>query len=419
MESAYWGKGNIQENLKLNRNVAEMEKKYIYIGYCVPKENEKDASGLSVAGNKMQLNIIQELSKYSDMQLYPITIYPCASYSKDKRLIYKKNILKLCNSYSAIQVGFINIPIGKQMCQIIGTFFTVKSLVRKFPDAEIITFNMYPQVGTPAKWIKKIYGNRIVSIVADLPIAIEKKKNIMANALMSIFNAITKKNLKNVDKAIVLNENAVKYFLATKSYIVVEGGIEVSPCEKNDFSIVDYVHRESIIVYSGALVEYNGIYNLIQAMKLVQADVTLRIYGDGPLRGIVEEAAREQSKIEYMGVVSNEQMMQLQRQAYILINPRPVDDPISKVTFPSKIFEYLMSGTVVMTTKLSGFTNEYLDKMFFMDDDPRSIADEIDKCMQIPYEKMNDMAVKAHDFVVEEKSWEIQGKKIHDFLVEM
>ena len=78
-----------------------------------------------------------------------------------------------------------------------------------------------------------------------------------------------------------------------------------------------------------------------------------------------------------------------------------------------------MSGTVVMTTKLSGFTNEYLDKMFFMDDDPRSIADEIDKCMQIPYEKMNDMAVKAHDFVVEEKSWEIQGKKIHDFLVEM
>ena len=34
-------------------------------------------------------------------------------------------------------------------------------------------------------------------------------------------------------------------------------------------------------------------------------------------------------------------------------------------------------------------------------------------------EKMNDMAVKAHDFVVEEKSWEIQGKKIHDFLVEM
>ena len=55
--------------------------------------------------------------------------------------------------------------------------------------------------------------------------------------------------------------------------------------------------------------------------------------------------------------------------------------------------------------------------MILTDDDARSMAKKIDESMRIPFDKMNDMAVKAYKFVTEEKNWKKQGKKIHDFLV--
>ena len=395
-----------------------MGKKYIYIGYCVPKEHEEKASGLSVAGNKMQLSIVHELSKYDDIELYPITIYPCASYPRDKHLIYKEAKIKLFDSCIALQVRFVNLPMLKQLCQILEVFCNVKKMVKENPDIELLTFNMYPQVGSPSCWIKKIYRNRITSIVADLPIDIKEDRSFFSRIIMNKFNAITKKNLEEVDKAIVLNENAKLQYLNTNEYIVVEGGIDVSELEDDDLHIANYENRDRIIIYSGALTEYNGIRNLIDAMQLVQEDVVLRIYGDGPLREVVESAAIKGKKIEYMGSVSNDQMLQLQRTAYLLINPRPINDPISQVTFPSKIFEYLLSGTVILTTRLSGFTVDYLDKMKFMGDDPYSMARAIDDCMKISYENMSNMAVKAREFAINRKSWAKQVKRIHDFLIE-
>ena len=38
---------------------------------------------------------------------------------------------------------------------------------------------------------------------------------------------------------------------------------------------------------------------------------------------------------------------------------RVVNDPIAQVTFPSKTFEYLLSGTPVLSTRLNGYTHEY------------------------------------------------------------
>lgn len=392
-------------------------KKIIFAGYAISEMEALKASGVSIAGNKMQLNILHELSKYDDLIIYPITIYPCASYPKDSKLIYRKKNINLWENQQSTQLGFINLPIVKQACQIWEMYCEIKKQLRNMPDAQILSFNMYPQVGTPLRWMNKKYDVDVTAILADLPIDIKNNRRGISKVLMSVFNLQTKKNIKSLYRAIVLNANAAEQYLSDQKYVVVEGGVHVQENTSKSILIKSYAERKKIIVYSGALVEYNGVQNLIKAMEMVHEDVILRIYGDGPLKPYVECVAKEKSNIEYMGKVSNTEMLGIQKEAYLLINPRPVNDPISQVTFPSKILEYLMSGTVVLSTKMSGFTDAYLDKMILTDDDARSMAKKIDESMRIPFDKMNDMAVKAYKFVTEEKNWKKQGKKIHDFLV--
>lgn len=399
--------------------VNSVVKKIVYIGYAVSENEVENASGISIAGNKMQLNMLRELVKYTNIEIEAITIYPCAKYPIDKKLFYHKKEIELFGNFKAIQISFINIPVIKQVCQIFNVYNEINKKLKEQNEVEVFTFNMYPQVGTALRVLKKKYKSRlkIVSMLADLPIDTVKRRGL-SKKLMDIFYNETKKNIRIIDKAIVLNAFAAEKYLCNQEYIVVEGGIVGEKCKSELSKVFEYDSRERTIVYSGALVEYNGIRELLRCMELVQTDVVLEVYGNGPLKSYVEQVANSNKKVKYMGNVTNEKMLEIQRKAYALINPRPIEDPISKVTFPSKIFEYLLSGTVVLSTKLNGFSEEYYDKMiWFEEDNAESMAKTVDSVMRMPTFELSEMAENAREFVISEKTWEKQGKKIYDLLV--
>ena len=125
------------------------------------------------------------------------------------------------------------------------------------------------------------------------------------------------------------------------------------------------------------------------------------------------------NNVRYWGKVDNNSMKRIQREAYLLINPRPVENLISKVTFPSKIFEYMVSGTPVLTTRLNGFTEEYYDKMFFVENnEPNQLAGKINEVMGLPRSVLRKKALLARQFVLENKTWEKQCNKIYEFIKE-
>ena len=70
---------------------------------------------------------------------------------------------------------------------------------------------------------------------------------------------------------------------------------------------------------------------------------------------------KNNEKIKYFGVIDFESILLRQKNTDLLINPRPSIDEYTKYSFPSKIMEYMASGTPVLTTKLSGIPMEYYD----------------------------------------------------------
>lgn len=386
----------------------------LFLGYAVSKQRSKELSGISIAGNNMQIALLKELYRYDDINLSVITVPPVATFPKDKKIIWNTKKQEIENNICAVEVGFINIPILKQISQSFTTYISAKKIIKQQPDTVILTFNMFPQIGAPSLKMKNKYGTEVVALLADPPIDI-KKRNILESFVRKAYYKKTERYIEQADKLIVLNDELIKLYAPNKPYIVIDGAIDIS--EFKDGKSKEKITKKNI-VFSGALTEYNGIREAISAMSYVSNEsITLDIYGNGPLEEYVKQQAKTNKNVKYYGSVDNDTMRKLQQEAFLLINPRTIDDQMSRLTFPSKILEYMMSGTPILTTRLNGFSEDYFDKMFFVKtNEPEELGKAIDEIALLPECELSEIAKRAYEFVTTKKTWSVQAAEIVKFL---
>ena len=388
----------------------------LFLGYVVPPEEVDRYSGISIAGNKMQWNVIKNLSEYNDVNITCLTLAPIAVFPHDKKLYQHKENINFGKKITGTRVKFLNMPILKQFSQIIHMWSEVKKILKNNSDTIVVGYNMFPQIGVIIRRIKKRYKEvETVCLLADLPIDDNKNRSVGSKVLRFFFDKSTKKNLCICDKYIVLNKYVGNVCIGGKKYIVIDGGVDEQDILRKRMASVA---NKKNILFSGALSEYNGIVNLIKAMTLIKSnDVSLDIYGGGYLEEWVRKQADILPNISYYGRISNEAVMKKQQEAWLLINPRPINDAIAKVTFPSKTFEYMLSGTPILATKLEAYGEEYNDKLFFIEGDtPEVLAEAIDRVHDLDDDTLLQTSNRAQQFVIEEKSWKNQTKKIYGFL---
>ena len=391
-------------------------KKIMFLGYVVSPDEANVASGASVAGNKMQWNIIKNLKNIEDIDISCITVTPLASYPSDKKIYQRKEERKLFQNVKVNRISYLNLPVIKQMWQIINVYRMAKKIIDKEKIDMIFCFNLFPQIGIPMRWLKRKFPNlETVCLLADLPIDDNTERKGVSRWLRNIMEKSTWKSMKMCDKYIVLNKHVIEKYLPNKAYIVIDGGVAKEDIEKYNNKITKCTEHN--IVYSGALTEYNGIKNLIKVMnELKETNIYLDIYGSGYLEEEVKQAERDNCHIRYHGRVSNAEVMKKQQEAWLLVNPRNVNDPIAQVTFPSKIFEYLLSGTPVLSTKLNGYSDEYNEIMIFCDDSVLEISKTIREIYYKSDSELNNLALQAKEFIINQRNWEIQTKKIYNFI---
>jgi len=388
------------------------KKNILFLGSAI-NPNEKIKAGYSIAANKMQLNILEQFSLYKNLKVDALTIYPIAPFPRN--VIYSKSKkLKLTDKVTSHSIGFINLPIIKQIIQGLTIYFYARKYIKKNPDSILLTYNSSMQIGIPARILKKIYKKYVI-LLADPPIDYVTNRKKLYGYVMKVYNKLALIGINSCDMFVVINKKLIDSYSLKGRSILIEGGIN-----PNDFNLtVTKSYEEKIIIYSGALTFYSGILNLIHAMNyLVDEKIKLYIYGRGNLEKRVSDYAHASDKVYFKGNLSNDKILEIQQRAWLLVNPRVVNDPISQLTFPSKILEYMMSGVPVLTTRLNGFTSEYSDKLFFSDgDDVSSIANAINNLTFLNEKDLNEKALMARKFVLENKNWKVQTEKIYEFIL--
>jgi glycosyltransferase involved in cell wall biosynthesis len=134
-------------------------------------------------------------------------------------------------------------------------------------------------------------------------------------------------------------------------------------------------------LFAGRLAREKGLETLLEAWEKSRPAVQLRIAGDGPLRPLVEERARQIPGVQYLGACEHSAVLRLLQDAAFLIFPSEWYEGM-----PLVIIEALACGTPVLTSSLGSMIElieEGVSGLRFAPRDPRSLAACVQRFLEI------------------------------------
>jgi glycosyltransferase involved in cell wall biosynthesis len=345
---------------------------------------------------------------------------------------YKKMFLKHSPFYykgknMGVNVGICNLFIYKQWSLYINLRKELKKILKANPNEEIVFLHLnYNSSFLKAlTYIKKRFSNvKIISIVGDLPQNREIfGKFIFLKKILHKINMQTiYKCLKYIDGYILVSKymRDKLFYANNNNSIILECAYDTSNENKNDYIKQDLDNKKfKDILYSGKITERFGLMKLVEAFKMLQNNnYRLIICGSGPAESAIKEIAKMDNRIIFKGNIDRKEVIFLQRKADLLVNPRTPEGEYTRYSFPSKTMEYLASGTPTLLYKLSGIPEEYYNYCFSLneDDGVDILANTINNILCKDKSNLDEIAYKARQFILNEKSHDVQGKRIVEFI---
>lgn len=240
----------------------------------------------------------------------------------------------------------INLPIIK----FISLFFssTITSLKwcikNRNEKGKYVIYDSYcPIIANMAAIIGNLFKVKIIALYTDLPQymdANKKRRKGLKDVLKVIYQSFNNLSNNIAKGYILLTEQMNEVVnLKSKPYVVIEGLID-----KNIIIDDEEKYKEFTIMYAGGLYEKFGVYNLIEAVEQIDnKDIKLKLYGNGELEELLNTKYRNNCKINYGGVLRNQDIVKEEKRATILVNPRFTNEEYTKYSFPSKNMEYMAS----------------------------------------------------------------------------
>lgn len=307
----------------------------------------------------------------------------------------------------------LNLPIFRQLGIFFGAFFGVLFSKKKKKETALLcdVLNIANAYGmTLAAKIKRI---PVVYIITDLP-----EFQYGNNITRKIAERLIGKADGFVFLTLAMNE---KVNVNNKPFIVMEGLSDANITPVSESERIENVNGKKEIIYAGGVLSLYGLPELVEGF--IAADIenaVLKIYGDGDFAETVKKIAAENNKVEYIGVCPNAEVVEDEKRAALLINPRPTSGEYTKYSFPSKNMEYMASYTPVLTTKLDGMPKEYYDYIYTIDGDgSKAITVALKKVFAIPAEERYLLGQKAGEYIKKNKNNIAQTARLAEFLKEV
>lgn len=363
--------------------------------------------------NKLLVNGISQNKDVNRVDV--LSSAPVNRKISDKYFFKGKNIKQKNIKFNYLPI--INLKIVKQICLAITSFFGVLvwCILNSNKNSILISDGFYPIVSTIANVWCKIFGIKVVTLYTDLnkfnANDVIKSKSRLEKILKKIINIGDSINVMLSDMFILLTEQMNEVVnKKNKPYIVIEGFVD------NNFEIKEKKKKKAIM-YAGWLNEKYGVKLLIDSfISWNKKDYELWLCGDGELVDYINSKKCEQ--IKYFGVLPNNEIIEKELEASLLVNPRFTNELYTKYSFPSKNMEYMVSGTPLLTTKLPGMPKEYNDYVYLIEKETKKgILDKFNEIFSKTKKELNDFGKKAQEFVLKNKNHCEQGNKIIDFIL--
>ncbi len=273
----------------------------------------------------------------------------------------------------------------------------------------VLIYSVNPLHAIPALFLRRWLKYKVITLCPEVSVY---RKNDKKQIVSLISRKIEHWLDNSFDGYIVLTEFMNEIVnLKKKPYLVMEGIADTANDTKGE-------EKTKAILYAGGLNKENGIEILLQAFsQLENYDWQLWICGSGESEKKIKAMLKWNSNIIFYGIVPNEKVIELEKRAILLINPRLTTNAFTRYSFPSKTIEYMASGTATIITRLEGIPDEYFEYVYVWEDETvLGLSQFLKELFAIDIKKHFEKGKEAQRFVLENKNIEMQGQRIVNFL---
>jgi glycosyltransferase involved in cell wall biosynthesis len=384
-----------------------LHRKELSICYIGPFNQPQQTNTQSAASYKRMIAFI-DLFKSLHWQTFIIS--PSLSAPSGKR-IFRGEKFQIDSLVLLFKTGLLSFKIVNFLTSLMFTILQIIRLHSEKKISVIFIYNPTLQAGVPGIIAGKLFKIPIIIDYCDTTDS-------------EVFHGFTRKFLSKIERIIVNNSDGLILVSSTfrdlinpeLPHLLIRGFTKIEP----DNSSFGRGKNDMVkILYSGRLDKIRGIDLFIASARLVKhTNCEFWVTGKGPLTEMVTDFANSYKNIKYWGFVSDNQLKSILNEVDIVINPQRMSYQFSKYCFPSKMFEYLNSGKVVISTEISDVEEAFKDLFFLTTKDtPEELAKIIDFAIDNLEEflsKSKKNKQKMCQYSLQEKQKEIQ-----EFFVEV
>ena len=393
----------------------------VLLGGLFPKENEsffmsKGKNNFQVAADALQWELVDGFESVLGKKVNIVTAPFVGTYPRDYDDMWVRGF-KFSREFEEenYSAGFLNLKVMSNFSRYFSCKRILEGLMSKFSRDEkvcIVVYGMFAYLLAAAVASKRTFSNlKVCLVVPDLPDMMGGDSSRLKIRLYNYFNGrALDRALRGVDGYVLLSKFMTERLpIEDRPWCVMEGIAKERERRgrTSDSKVIS-------ILYSGTLAKRYGVIDLLDAFRKIEGShFRLWICGVGDGVCDVVAAAANDARIDYLGQVPREEVLALQERATLLVNPRTSIGDFTRYSFPSKILEYMSSGTPCIMHRLAGVPEEYFEHCIIPpSEDGAGLCLAILEAERMGRERLSAIGISARDFVAANKTAGKQCEKI-------
>ncbi len=390
---------------------------FVYVGSMVPDRAPFNAPPFSRSGNNFQTEVVRGLASLGMEPSLVLSFETLPGFPKHPRLWVSGQRLSEGELPTLRLLGFLNLTPFKQVGLGIATFVRLAawSLARIGNPRVILACNLSVPPGLFVWLAARLTGARVCASLIDIEIpgvTVPDTLFFRCDFLMHRFL------IPRLDGRVVIVDAIRQEFALGQPCLQVEGGVGDDLILRTQLEHRPQPEGPFRMVAVGKLDETNGFDLMLEAMQHLPGDGwSLDIAGSGPLASRIEQAATADPRIRVHGFLDLKGVLALYRRADLILVIRKTKTRNTRYFFPGKLFEALLSAVPVLATNTGHLRAEYGDYLYVLEDETaEGFVCNIQAIQTISLSQRQELGARARAFMIAEKHWQTQCRKLKDYL---
>jgi glycosyltransferase involved in cell wall biosynthesis len=389
-----------------------------FVGTTVPDTPEfSSEAAFSRAGALYQNELLASLQKAGLSPSLVLSVPPLHSVVHGNRRLWSRaRKVPLASGLVATLPSFPNVTPAKQV--VIGVQ-TMHHLARwawreRTRPRAVLTYNLSVPPGLFTWLSARATGSVAIASLADVDVP---GQSVPDSLWYRIDHGIQRRLIPRFDGLTVVSDAIRDDLAGGRPTLRLEGGVSRRMLQE-----LPHANRTEndpfTVTAAGSLTEVNGIRLLLAALRTMpDFRMRVRIAGSGPLEQEVRKAASLDSRIEFLGLVGHDRVLELYASSDLLLNVRLTRALHTRWFFPSKLLEYLASGTAVLSTCTGHVEEEFGTFVYLLrEESPGALGATLLQIASLPPEERRRRGRDARDYMLRHKSWDAQGIRLAEFI---